>query len=99
MTNLDLHEIQPLDDFQRNVKDHIRRVKKSQRPLVLTVKGRPAVIVQDAQSYQAMLDVLDEAEAIVAIERGLQESRQGKGLLAQAFMEKMRKKYKVNVEE
>ena len=97
MTNLDTHS---LVDFELNVKDHIRRVKKNHRPLVLTVNGRAEVVLQDAKSYQAMVDALEEAEAIAAIEVGLAESRQGKGgVPARAFLEKMRKKYKINFDE
>lgn len=47
-----------------------------------------------------MLDILEEAEAIAAIEIGLLASREGKGgIPARTFLEKMRKKYKINVDE
>jgi PHD/YefM family antitoxin component YafN of YafNO toxin-antitoxin module len=97
MNNLDTFA---LADFEQNVKDHVRRVKKSRRPLALTVNGRAEVVLQDAASYQAMLAILEEAESIAAIEAGLQESRQGKGgIRASVFLEKMRKKYKIRAEK
>jgi hypothetical protein len=51
--------------------------------------------VQDAKSYQELLDTLEGLEAIAAIEKGLKESEQGAGMPAGKFLEKMRKKYKI----
>ncbi len=98
MVVADLSETHSLTDFQRNAKEHIKRIKKSRRPMVLTVNGRAEVVVQDARSYQELLDLLDQLEAIAAIEKGLEESKQGKGVPAREFLEKMRKKYKIQDE-
>jgi predicted transcriptional regulator len=47
---------------------------------------------------QELLYQLDQLEAIAAIEKGLEESKQGKGVPAREFLEKMRKKYKIQTE-
>ncbi len=64
----------------------------------MAVDGRAEVVVQDAKSYQELLDLLDQLEAIAAIEKGLEESKQGNGVPALEFLEKMRKKYKIQTE-
>src|SRR5262245_58151615 len=69
---LDLTEVHSLTDFLRNTKSHMIRMKRSERPLVLTVNGRAELIVQDARSYQALLELADRAEAIEGIRRGLE---------------------------
>jgi len=51
-----------------------------------------------SESYQELLDLLDQLEAITAIEKGLEESKQGKGVPAREFLEKMRKRYKIQTE-
>jgi PHD/YefM family antitoxin component YafN of YafNO toxin-antitoxin module len=61
-----------LTDFQRNTKSHLRRLKTSGRPEVLTVNGKAELIVQDAAAYEEMLD------AIRGIQRGLDEMKAGK---------------------
>ena len=53
---LDTRNIYPLSDFQRNAKDFTAKLKESQKPIVLTVNGKAAIVLQDAEAYQALLD-------------------------------------------
>lgn len=50
----------------------MRQLKKSKRPMVLTVKGKAAAIVQDAEAYQRLLDVAARADAEEGIRQGLE---------------------------
>lgn len=56
---LDLREVFSVTDFLRNHKEMIARVSESHKPIVLTVKGKPAVVLQDAESYQKLLDAVE----------------------------------------
>jgi prevent-host-death family protein len=85
-------EIHSLTDFQRNARDYIRRLRQSGHPAVLTVNGKAEVVVQDAEAYQALLDRLDRAEAIVGINRGLVSMRRGEGIPAEQALEQLRGK-------
>ena len=71
-------DIHPLTNFKRNTAVFVKRMKKSRRPVVLTVKGKAEVIVQDAGSYQSLLDRIDELETIAAIRRGLKDAEAGR---------------------
>jgi prevent-host-death family protein len=53
---LDTRNIYPLSDFQRNAKEFVSRLKESQKPIVLTVNGKAAMVIQDAEAYQELLD-------------------------------------------
>src|SRR5919108_1657671 len=66
-----LEDIHSLTDFQRNAKEHIQRLKETGRPEVLTVNGKAELIVQDAASYQKLLELLDRLEALEGIQTGL----------------------------
>ncbi|MBE9109308.1 type II toxin-antitoxin system Phd/YefM family antitoxin [Nodosilinea sp. LEGE 07298] len=57
---LDIHS---LTDFQRNTRKFLERLRDSHQPMVLTVNGKAAVVMQDAESYQALLDELAQARA------------------------------------
>jgi prevent-host-death family protein len=57
---LDIHS---LTDFQRNTRKFLERLRNSHQPMVLTVNGKAAVVMQDAESYQALLDELAQARA------------------------------------
>ncbi len=48
---IDLSDIHSLSDFQRNTREHIRKLKKSGKPAELTVKGQAEVVVQSAEAY------------------------------------------------
>ena len=50
-------DIQSLTTFRRRPGDFMRQMKKSKRPVVLTVRGKAAAVVQDAESYQRLLDI------------------------------------------
>ena len=88
---LDTRNIYPLSDFQRNTKDFISQLKESQKPIVLTVNGKAAVVVQDAESYQELLDALDvERSAAVIRERIQQFAIDGIDEDAKEALEKLR---------
>ena len=84
-----LQDIRSLTDFQRNAKSHLRRLKSTGRPEVLTVNGRAELIVQDAAAFEDMLD------AIRGIQRGLDEMKAGKGEPARKVLDRIRTRYKI----
>ncbi|MGH9842135.1 MAG: hypothetical protein ACREEM_25555 [Blastocatellia bacterium] len=85
-----------ITDFTRNTKATIGRLKKSGKPLVLTVNGKAEVIVQDAGAYQKMLDLLGRLEAIEGIRRGLESMREGRGVPLEQFKQEVETKYGIS---
>jgi len=67
---LDTRQIHPLTDYLRNHKKHIARIAKLKSPAILTVNGKAVLIVQDAESYQALIDLAERAKYIEAIREG-----------------------------
>ena len=50
-------------------------MKKSKRPVVLTVNGKADAVVQDAESYQGLLDsVRPRADVYEAVRQGVERS-------------------------
>jgi PHD/YefM family antitoxin component YafN of YafNO toxin-antitoxin module len=78
-------DIQSLTTFRRRSGEFIKQLKKSKRPVVLTVKGKAEAIVQDAGAYQRLLDIAARADAREGIRQGLDQARQGKGRDADEF--------------
>jgi hypothetical protein len=52
---------------------------------VLTVKGKAAAIVQDAEAYQRLLDIAAGANAEEGIRQGIEDVRKGKVRPAREF--------------
>src|SRR5437588_4581931 len=92
---IQVQNIRSLSDFQRNAKSHIRRLKKTGEPEVLTVNGQAELIVQDAAAYQKLLEELERKQAIDGIRRGLEQARRGEGVSLSDFDARMRRKYKI----
>lgn len=88
-----LNDIRPLSEFQRNTKVCLARLKKTGRPEVLTVNGRAEAVVQDAASYQQLMDRL---EAIEGVRRGLESVARGEGIPLDEFDRNIRKRHGLN---
>ena len=72
-------DIQSVTTFKRNPGQFIKQLKKSKRPMVLTVKGKAAAVMQDAESYQRLLDIAARSDAREGLRQGLEEAKAGKG--------------------
>jgi hypothetical protein len=90
---LDTREIHSLTDFLRNHKAHVARLKATQIPEVLTVNGKAEVIVQDATSYQLMLERLHHMETIAAIQEGMASASRGELKPAAQVFDEIRARY------
>jgi len=61
--------------------------------MVLTVNGRAELIVQNAGSYQALLDRLERAETVAAIRQGMDEFERGEGMSLKQAERRLRKQH------
>lgn len=67
-------DIQSVTAFKRNSKGMVKRMKKTGRPLVLTVKGKAEMVLLDAVSYQYVAAQLD---TIASIRKSLEQAKRG----------------------
>ena len=88
-------DIKPLSSFKRDSVTLIGQLKRTGRPVVLTINGKAEVVVQDAKSYQQMLELVDQAESVVGIRKGLASMARDEGVPAEKAFEKLRKKYNI----
>jgi len=88
---LDVRNIHPLSDFQRNAKEFIAQMQESHKPIVLTVNGKAALVIQDAASYQALLDELDIERSAATIRQRMQQfAKDGVDYDAKEGLERLR---------
>ena len=62
MSTIDLRNIHSLTDFKRNANAYVEQLQATQLPLVLTVNGKAAVVVQEAGAFQSLIDRFDSIE-------------------------------------
>lgn len=72
-------DIHPLTDFKRNTAEFLAQLKQSGQPVVLTINGKAELVVQDAASYQKLLDLAERLETIQAVKEGLASIERGEG--------------------
>ena len=63
------------------------RIEETGRPQILTVNGKPSVVVMDATAWQELQDQLDYAETVAGIRKGLARARAGEGTEAGRFFD------------
>jgi prevent-host-death family protein len=90
---IDLREVRSVTEFQRNIKDYVGRLKANKTPLVLTVNGRAELVVQDAESYQLILERLERAETLAAIQRGVEQFSRGEAISMNDAEKQLRTKH------
>lgn len=78
-------DIQSLSTFKRDTAKLMRQMKKTKEPMVLTVNGRAALVVQDTESYQRLLEAKERMEALEGIRRGLESLTTKRGTPARKF--------------
>ncbi len=86
-------DILSLTDFKRRSAELLKHMQKERRPMVLTVNGRAALVVQTAEDYQALLDEVDRTRSLAAIRQGLESVEANRGKPASEVFAAMEEKY------
>jgi prevent-host-death family protein len=86
-------DIQPLTTFRRRSAQFLKQIKKSKRPVVLTVHGKAAAVIHDAEAYQRLLDIAAQADAREGIRQGLEDTRKGRARPAEEFFKEFEAKH------
>jgi len=82
-----------LSDFQRNAKALVRSLRRSGRPVFLTVNGQPRLVVQAAEAYERLMERVEHAATVEGVRKGLEAFERGEGVPALEALEAMRKKH------
>jgi prevent-host-death family protein len=82
-----------LSDFQRNSSALVRSLRRSGRPIFLTVNGRPSLVVQAAEAYGRLIEQVERAATVEGLRKGLEAFVRGEGVPALEALEAMRKKH------
>ena len=81
-----IQEVQSLSHFKRNTGDVLAHLKETGEPLVLTVKGKQEVVVQDADAYRRLKELADRAEMMQFLNKSLADIDAGRTVPAAEFV-------------
>ena len=88
-------DIQSLTTFRRNSGEFIKQLRKSKRPLVLTVRGKAQAVVQDAEAYQRLLDTAARADVYEALRQGVEDVAYGRTRPAREVFNALRRRHAI----
>ncbi len=88
-------DIQPLTTFRNNSVEFIKQLKETQRPIILTVNGKPEAVLQDPAAYQRLLDIAALADAREGIRQGLEDVAAGRTRPAREVFDELRAKHRI----
>lgn len=86
-------DIQSLTTFRRKSGQFLKQIKKSKRPVVLTVNGKAEAVVQDAQAYQRLLDIAARADVYEALRQSEDDIARGRTRPAREVFNELRRRY------
>lgn len=71
-------DIQPMAALRTRAPEVLAHLRSTRRPVVLTVDGKAAAVIQDVESYQRLLDIAATASAEEGIRQGLEDVAAGR---------------------
>ena len=90
-------DIHSLTDFKKNTPEFLRQLKDTGEPVVLTINGKAELVVQDAASYQRLLDLAEAAKVVEGISQGLEDMKAGRTINLDDFKAHVRKKHGISI--
>jgi prevent-host-death family protein len=84
-----------LSDFKRRTAAFVTRMKTNGHPVVRTVHGKVELVVQDAASYQRLLELADRAEMMAFLRESRADVEAGRTEPARAALDRLAKKHKL----
>jgi prevent-host-death family protein len=88
-------DIQPMTTFRNRSAEIMRHLRETKRPVVLTVNGKAAAVVQDAEAYQRLLDIAARADAAEGIGQGLDGLANCRGRPAREVFDAIRAEFDI----
>lgn len=71
----------------------MRQMKRTKQPIILTVNGKAAMVVLDAESYEDYLRERDRIETIDGVRRGIADMKAGRVRPAEDVFRDLEAKY------
>jgi prevent-host-death family protein len=95
-----VRDIQSLSVFKRDASKIIKQIKATKEPVVLTVNGKAEVVVQDAESYQSLIEAKERAETVAILRERLKSFDEGvKGRPMEEVFQELAKEHGFTLED
>lgn len=86
-------DTQPLAEFKAHSTEVVEGLKKTKRPMILTVNDKAEAVLMDAETYRRLVALADLADFQEAIRESLDDVKCGRTAPAEEAFDAMRAKY------
>lgn len=90
-----MDKIIPISDLQTQAKKYVEQVRKTDQPVIVTQRGRAAVILMKFESYEGHVATQEEMlnpDWKKRLQRAQEESKRGKGVTLETYVRRRRRK-------
>jgi prevent-host-death family protein len=84
-------DIQPMTTFRNHSAEIIQHLKATRRSVILTVNGKAAAVLQDAEAYQRLLDLAAGANAAGDMRQAPEDVQSGRPRSVAAAFDEVRR--------
>ena len=82
-------DITSFTEHRRHLRDHLRQVQETGRPLYVTTNGRTDAVVLSPEAFDALADKAELAESLAMLERSAEDIREGRTQRARPALQKI----------
>lgn len=79
-------DITSFTEHRQHLRNHIRQVQETGRPLFVTTNGRTDAVVLSPETFDALADKAELADSLAMIERSMTDIREGRTEPAKAAL-------------
>lgn len=71
-------DITSITEHRRHLREHLRQVRQTGRPLYVTTNGETDVVVLSPEAYDALADKAELLESLATLDRSTEDIREGR---------------------
>jgi prevent-host-death family protein len=71
-------DITSFTEHRRNLRDHLKQVRETGRPLFITTNGETDAVVLSPEAYDALADKAELAESLAMLDRSVEDVAAGR---------------------
>ena len=82
-------DITSFTEHRQHLRDHLRQIRETGRPLYVTTNGRTDAVVLSPEAYDELADKAELAESLAMIDRGQDDIRHGRTQQAKPALQRL----------
>ncbi len=82
-------DITSFTEHRKHLRDHLRQVKETGRPLYITTNGKTEAVVLSPEAYDALADKAELAESLAMIDRSMENIAEGRTQAAKPALKRI----------